>query len=112
VRGAPRACREGLGEGEGRVFGARGRTRFTYQCLVVLALTKDAKSGFLVFSIGLVVFAAGITLFTRAAVFYQARPVPRPPVREFVAWHPSLVVRAALVVVLAGLTAIGLAVPS
>jgi hypothetical protein len=77
--------------------------------LVVMAATRDVPLGILVSSIGLLVFAGGISLFTGAAVFYQARPVPRSPVRESVVWRPPPVVRAAIVVMLVASTTITVA---
>jgi len=77
--------------------------------LVVMAMTREAPPGILVSSIGLVVMTGGITLFAGAGVFYQARPVLRPPARESVAWHAPLVVRAAIVITLIAVTTIGLA---
>jgi hypothetical protein len=75
--------------------------------LVLMAATRDAPLGLLVVCIGLVVLTCGMSLFTGAAVFYQARSVPRSPVGESVVWHAPPEVRAAIVVMLlAGTTII------
>jgi Bacterial PH domain len=77
--------------------------------LVVMAVTRDAPLELLVSSLGLLVFAGAISLFTGAAVFYQARPLPRSPVRGSVVWDPPPVSRAAIVVMLVAVTTITVA---
>jgi hypothetical protein len=77
--------------------------------LVVMAITRDAPAGILVSCIGLLAFSGGMSLFTGTGVIYQARPVPRSPIRESVVWRPPLVARAAIVVMLVAVSAITVA---
>jgi hypothetical protein len=66
--------------------------------LVILAMAWDAPTGFLVAAIALLIGTAAFCVWTRAAVFYQARARAGSLASQSVAWGPPLVMRVALVV--------------
>lgn len=71
--------------------------------LVLVAMAWDAPTGFLVAATALLIGTAAFCVWTRAAVFYQARARAGSLASQSVAWGPPLVMRVALVVIAASL---------
>jgi hypothetical protein len=66
--------------------------------LVILVMAWDAPTGFLVATTALLIGTGAFCVWTRAAVFYQARAGARSLASPPLVWGPPLVMRIALVV--------------
>jgi hypothetical protein len=70
----------------------------------------DDRLTFLVSAVAALVGGAGACVMAGAALSYQARPSPRPPVSDAVVWRPPFVYRAGVFVSLVGLSAAAVAI--